>query len=312
MIVKRLLTSIPLLFVMSVLVFSMIALVPGDAATTIAGGGNASPQVVQQIREELNLDEPFFVQYATWLKSAVQFDFGESLYSQRPVADELLERLPVTLSLALAVFAIVIPLALVLGIVGGLRPGGLGDRGMMFGTSVVVSMPPFWIGMVLISVFSVSLGWLPPYGYTAFADDPAGWARSIILPAVALAAAGVAMLSRQLRAGLADTMQSAYVRTAWAKGGDTRRVVVGHALKNSAIPAATVLGLMVGSILGSTVIVEQIFNIPGIGSYMIAAVSSKDVPVIQATALLFVVAHIIANLMVDISYGYLNPKVRAA
>ncbi|MFC9359863.1 ABC transporter permease [Rhodococcus sp. NPDC057014] len=312
MIARRLLVSIPLLFAMSFVVFSLVTLIPGDAATTIAGGNDASPETIAEIREELNLNDPFLVQYGTWLKGAVQLDFGSSLYTKRPVSEELIERLPATTSLAAAVFAIVIPLSMLFGILGGLRPGGLLDRGLMFSTSVVVAMPPFWIGMVLISIFSVRLGWLPPYGYTPFSEDPLGWFTGIIMPAVALAAAGVAIVSRQLRAGLTDTMGSPFVRTAWAKGGDTRQVVVGHALKNSAIPAVTVLGILVGSILGSTVIVERIFSIPGVGTYIIVAVGNMDVPAIQATVLLFVVAHCIANLIVDITYGYLNPKVRAA
>lgn len=311
MIARRLLIAIPLVFAMTFVVFSMIALIPGDAATTIAGGSDAAPETIAQIRSNLNLDEPFIVQYGLWLGDALQFDFGESIYSQRSVAEELLVRLPVTLGLALAVFAIVIPVGTLLGVMGGLRPGGRLDRSLMFGTSLLVAMPPFWIALLLISVVAVSLRWLPPYGYTAFGDDPVGWLQSIIMPALALAAAGVAIVSRQLRAALADTMQSPYVRTAWAKGGDARRVVIGHALKNSSMPAVTVLGLLVGSILGSTVIVEQIFNIPGIGSYMITAVGNQDVPVILAVALLFILAYIVANLLVDLTYGYLNPKVRA-
>lgn len=310
LVLRRLAASIPLLLAMSFLVFSMIALVPGDAAVTLAGGDSATPEAIERIRAELKLDEPFLAQYGDWLGGAVTLDFGNSLFTQRPVMEEIAQRLPVTLGLAVVVFAIVIPGGFLIGLLGGLRPGGVFDRWLMFLSSVAVSMPPFWLGMLLVSVFAVSLGWLPPFGYVEFAESPLDWLRSLIMPAVALALGGVAIVSRQLRAGLADTMQSPYIRTAWAKGGSTRQVVVGHALKNSSIPAVTVLGLLVGSILGSTVIVEQLFNIPGIGAYMVAAVSNKDVPVIQATALLFVLAYVVANLIVDIMYGWLNPKVR--
>lgn len=309
---RRLLIAIPLLLVMSFLVFSLVALIPGDPAVTLAGGGGASPDTIRQIRADLHLDDPFFVRYFTWLGHAVRFDFGDSLYSHQPVATELATRIPATVNLAVAVFVLIVPIALALGIAGGLRPGGVLDRAMMVLTSVALSMPPFWIALVLVSVFAINLRWLPPFGYVALGDDPVGWLRSIILPAVAIALAALSILSRQVRAGLSDTMQSAFVRTAWAKGGNARQVVVGHALKNSAIPAVTVLGLQVGSILGGTVIIEQIFSIPGIGKYMLEAVGNKDLPVIQAVTLLFVVANVAANLAVDIAYGYLNPKVRAS
>ena len=312
LILKRLVVAIPLLFVMSFLVFSLVAFVPGDPAVTLAGGDAASPATVEQIRQELNLDEPFLVQYGDWLAGAVHFDFGNSLYTQQPVAEELARRLPVTMSLAIAVFILVIPQAVIVGEIGGLRPNAFLDRVLQFLTSLAVSMPPFWVALVLISIFAVNLGALPPYGYSPFTDGAGAWLQTIILPAIAIALACVAVLSRQVRAGLADTMQSSFIRTAWAKGGSTRQVVMGHALKNSAIPAVTVMGLQIGSILGGTVIIEQIFSIPGIGSYMLEAVTNKDVAVIQAVAILFVIANVIANLGVDITYGYLNPKVRAS
>lgn len=312
LIVRRLLFTIPLLFVVSFLVFGMVVLIPGDIAVTLAGGIDATPAAVEAIRKELGLNDPFLVQYAKWLGGVVQFDFGNSLVSHRPVADEIASRIPITLSLALAVFAISIPMSLILGIVGGLRPGGIIDRILMFITSLMIAMPSFWFALVLVTIFAVNFRWLPPFGFTRITDDPVLWLKAVIMPAVALSLAGIATLSRQLRAGLADTMQSAFIRTAWAKGGSTRQVVVGHALKNSAIPAVTVLGLQVGHILGGSVIIEQIFGIPGIGTYMLQAVSDQDVPVIQCVAMLFVVANLLANLGVDIVYGYLNPKVRAS
>lgn len=312
LIARRLLISLPLLLVMSFLVFSLVALIPGDVAATLAGGGGASPDAVQRIREELHLDDPFLVRYLDWLGGVLHLDLGHSLYTQQPVAAELAARIPVTLSLAVAVFVLVVPMALTVGVLGGLRPGGLIDRIMTVLTSLALAVPPFWAALVFVALFAIELRLLPPFGYTAFTDDPLRWLETIIMPATALALAAFAILSRQVRAGLADTMQAPFVRTAWAKGGNTRRVVVGHALKNSAIPAVTVLGLQIGSILGGTVIIEQIFGIPGLGRYMVEAVGAKDVPVIQAVTLLFVVANVLANLATDIAYGYLNPKVRAS
>jgi peptide/nickel transport system permease protein len=166
------------------------------------------------------------------------------------------------------------------------------------------------VALLLVTLFAVQLRWLPPFGYTPFGEDPWQWFRHLILPGIALALTTAAVLSRQIRAGLADTMSSAFVRTAWAKGGNTRQVVVGHALKTSAIPAVTVLGLQIGGILAGAVIIEQIFSLPGLGTYLLGAVGNKDVPVILAAALLLVVVNMLASLSVDIAYGFLNPKVR--
>ena len=310
MIARRLLTLIPVLLIVSFIVFSLTALIPGDAAQTLAGGPDAPPGAIEKIRHELELDRPFFVQYGHWLGNVVQGDLGTSLYSQKPITEEIAERLPVTFSLALITLLFAIPLALLFGVLGGLRPGGIFDRGLLVGTSLAIAMPSFLVGLLLISVFAVQLHWLPPFGYVQFGESPVEWFRHLILPATALALTTLAVLSRQLRAGLADTMDSAFVRTGWAKGGNTRQVVAGHALKTSAIPAVTVLGLQIGGILGGAVIIEQIFSLPGLGTYLLGAVDKRDIPVILATALLLVVINMIASLGVDITYGYLNPKVR--
>jgi peptide/nickel transport system permease protein len=312
MIARRLLILVPMLLIVSFLVFGMTVLIPGDAAVTIAGGPDAPPGAIKEVRRELELDEPFLERYVDWLGGVVHGDFGNSLYTHRPVADEIWDRAPVTFGLTFAVLALSIPIALLVGIAGGLRPGSFFDRLLLFFSSVAVAMPGFWIAIVLVTIFAVQLHWLPPFGYVPFSEEPWEWARHIIMPAIALAVAGAAVLSRQVRGGLADTMQSSFIRTAWAKGGSTRRVVVGHALKNSAIPAVTVLGLQVGAIIGGTVLIEQIFALPGLGTYLLGAVNTQDIPVIQASALLFVVAYAIINLAVDITYGYLNPRIRTA
>jgi peptide/nickel transport system permease protein len=262
------------------------------------------------VREQLNLNDPFVVQYLKWLEGAVRLNFGRSLINSEPVSTQLASRIPVTLGLALVAFAITIPVTFVLGVISGLRPKSLADKGILFFTSAAVSMPTFWVGLLLVSVFAVELRWLPPVGYVPFRDDPVGWLRSIILPATALSILMMATLTRQVRAGLTDVMNLAYIRTAWVKGGSARQVVVGHALKNSAIPAVTVLGLQAAAVMGSTVLVEQIFAIPGLGPYMLQAVTAKDVPVIQAVSMVFVLVTVVVNLLVDVAYGYLNPKVR--
>ncbi len=214
------------------------------------------------------------------------------------------------MALGALVLGIALVASIVIGVIGGLRPGSLIDRGLLFLTSALISMPSFWVAMLFVVFFSVKLGWFPPFGYVPFRESPSGWLEHSILPAVALAMAPIAVLARQLRSGLADTMQTAYVRTAWAKGGDTRLVVMGHVLRNSAGPYVTVYGLQVAGIIGGTVLIEQIFSIPGMGTYLLSAVSTKDLPVVQGIAMLFVVITVMVSLIVDIAYGYLNPKVR--
>jgi peptide/nickel transport system permease protein len=312
LVVRRLLVTIPMLVITSILIFGLVVLIPGDAAVTLAGGPDAPPGAVEEVREELKLDEPLPAQYADWLGGVVRLDFGNSLYSHEPVTDELSDRLPVTLGLAALVFALAIPVALLVGVAGGLRPGSLLDRALLFASSAGLAVPAFWIALVLVTIFSVRLAWLPPFGYVKFGDDAGEWLRRMIMPASALALGISAVLARQVRGGLADVMQAPYIRTAWAKGGSTRQVVVGHALKGSAMPAVTVLGLQIGAVLGSAVIIERIFTIPGLGTYLLEAVDSQDLPVVQGVALVFVVIHVLTSLAVDITYGYLNPKVRAS
>ena len=310
MITRRLLALVPVLLIVSFLTFSLTALIPGDAAQTLAGGPDAPPGAIEKVRHELELDRPFFVQYGHWLGNVVQGDLGTSLYSGKPITDEIAERLPVTFSLALITLLFAIPLALLLGVLGGLRPGGGFDRGLLVGTSLAIAMPSFLVALLCISVFAVQLHWLPPFGYVQFGESPLEWFRHLILPATALALTTLAVLSRQLRAGLADTMDSAFVRTGWAKGGNTRQVVAGHALKTSAIPAVTVLGLQVTRVIGGTVVVEIIFAMPGIGALAVNSVLSHDFPVVQALVLFSALAVLATNLLVDLSYGYFDPRLR--
>jgi peptide/nickel transport system permease protein len=307
---RRLATVVPMLVIVSFLLFALVALVPGDAATTLAGGANASAEDIARVRTELGLDRPFLAQYADWAWGVLNLDLGTSLNSGAPVADEMLARIPVTLALVAATVVIVVPVALALGLLGGLRAGHGSDRLLLLGTTLGIAMPSFWVALLL--VFAVSLRWLPPAGYTALTDDPGGWLAHILLPAVALAAFPIAVLVRQLRGGLVETLGKAYVRTAWAKGGSVRQVVAGHALKGAAMPAMTVLGLQVATLLGGSVVIEQVFTVPGVGTYLLTAINTQDLPAVQAVALFFVVVNTALSLAVDLSYGLLDPKVRAS
>lgn len=312
LIVRRLVSLVPLLLVVSFVVFSLTYLLPGDPATTMAGGVNASPQDIERIRKEFGLDDPLVTQYVRWLKQAAQLDFGDSLIDQKPVSDEIARRFPVTLSLALSAMVVGLLIGGSMGIMAGMRPGSVRDKVGVGVASLGIAIPNFWLAMVLIAIFALDLGWLPPLGWANLQDDPGEWLRHVILPAVALGVWAAASLARQLRSSLIDTLDANYVRTAWAKGSRERRVVGKHALKNAAIPAVTVLALQLSTLLGGAVVIEQLFSIPGLGTYLIGAIRSYDIPVIQGVTVVFVLIYVAMNLLVDISYGYLNPRVRVS
>ena len=317
MIARRLLSLIPVLLVVTFVVFLLTELVPGDAAQSLAGGANATPEKIAEVREDLGLDRPVLERYVDWLGDAAQLDFGKSYQSYNnvaapDVAEELEERIPVSVGLALAGLFVAIVVGIPLGILAGMRPGGVVDRASVTGTSFGLAIPNFVLGFFLIQVFALSLGWFPAQGYTKFSEDPSAWLESIILPAFALGVIAAASVARQTRAALIDVLQSNYVRTAFAVGTGTRRTVVKYAFKNASIPTVTVIGLQLAALIGGVVIIEQIFVIPGLGTYMLRALSLPDVPVIQAVTITFVLIYVTLNLLVDISYGYLNPRVRTS
>lgn len=309
---RRLLSLIPILIVVSFAVFMLTSLLPGDPAVTLAGGPNATPKAVAAIREQLHLDQPFVLQYLYWLWDAVRFDVGTSLFSGVPVIESIGQRLPVTVGLVIASVVVALLIAVPLGVLAGTRPGGIADRVNRVTSTLGVGVPNFWFAAILIVVFAVGLGWLPPAGYVPFTDSPAGWLQSILLAAIALGFFLSAELSRQLRAALIGELGSNYIRTLWAKGASTRRVIGGHALRNAAGPAITVFAVHVGYLLGGTVIIEQVFSIPGLGSYLLDGIVGGDLPVIQGVTMVFVLFQVGMSLLVDISYALLNPKVRVS
>jgi len=309
-VVKRLLALIPLLLVVSFMVFSLLLLTPGDPAVTLAGD-NPTPEQIAEIRNQLGLDDPLVVQYGRWVSDAARGDLGTSLYSSVSVTDAITSRLPVTLSITAAAILFSILIAVPLGLLAARRPGGLVDRLSTGVATVGIALPSFWVGMVLIIVFALRFGWFPPVGYVHFGDDPVGWAHHIVLPAIALGAAGAAETTRQLRGAMLDVLDSDYVRTARSKGMRARTVLYKHALKNAGSPVLTVLGLQVTFLLGGSVIIEQMFAIPGLGSLAITAVLARDIPMIQGIVLVAVVVSVGVNLLVDLAYAWLNPKVRA-
>jgi peptide/nickel transport system permease protein len=312
LILRRLLMLIPTMLIVSFAVYGLITLVPGDAAIALAGGAEATPEQVEQVREDLGLNDPFLVQYWNWLKDALQGDLGTSLTSGEPVVSEIGTRFPVTLSIVLAGLFFGLLLGIPAGIFAGMYPGSRIDRFVISITTVSNAVPSFFVAIVLITVFAINRNWFPALGFTRITDDPGKWLRSVTLPAIAIGLGIAGSQARQVRAALADVMGSAYVRTAWSMGADTRTVVTKHALKNAAIPAVTVIGLQLGALLGGAVLIEQIFSIPGLGQYILQAIYSFNLPVIQGVALMFVLINIAISLVIDISYGFLDPRVRVS
>jgi len=311
-ILKRLALIPVVVLVVTLVMQGLYLLLPGDPAVTLAGGQDASLAEIERIRRELHLDAPFPVAYWDWLQGAIRLDFGNSLLTRTSVAEEIFRRLPATLSLGLAAFAIALPAGFMLGVVSAVRRGGWVDRAVLAMTSVGMAVPAFVISLLLILVFAIQLGVLPAIGYVPFTDSPLEWARAIFMPAVALAAAPAARMARTLRASLIQSLDSDYVRTAWAKGAPPRTVLTKHALKNSLIPTVTILALQVDLLIGGSVIVEIVFAIPGLGSYIARSANASDLPAIQGIVILFAVVTVVANLLVDLAYVALNPKVRVS
>jgi peptide/nickel transport system permease protein len=309
LVVRRLLAVVPLLFLVTFLAYGMVLLIPGDPAIAIAGE-NATAEQVEATRERLGLNDPFLVQYGRWIGNAVQGDLGQSLFTNRSVRDAIFDRLPVTLVLTGTALALATAVALPAGILAALRRGSWVDRATTVSATVGVAMPNFWLGLLLVLVFAVSNRWLPAIGYVPFTEDPVRWAKHIILPAIALGAAACAEITRQLRSAVIDVVEQDYVRTARAKGLQKRKIIVKHVLKNAAIPVVTVLGLQVTRLLGGAVIIEQVFALPGMGQLAVLAVFDRDVPMILGVVLVASVVAVVVNLLVDLSYGWFNPKVR--
>lgn len=310
MIIRRILMMIPLLFLVTLIVFSLSQLVPGDPAVTLAGE-SATPEQIAEINEKLGFNDPLIVQYGNMVKGLVTGDLGTSLYSTQTVTAALKQALPATLSLAALALIMVIIVGTAFGALAGIKPGSLLDRSLTVIASLGVAAPAYWVGMILIIIFTFQLEWLPGALYVPFTESPWEWFRHLIMPAFALGLAGVVEVTRQLRGSLRDTMQLDYVRTARAKGMRQSSVIGKHAMKNAAIPVITVIGLQVNVLLGGAVAVEQVFGLNGIGSLAVKSVRDRDLPMMQGIVLVSVVVVTLSNLIVDVLYGYLNPRVRA-
>ena len=306
---RRLLATIPLLFFVSLVVFSFVHILPGDPAVLFLGE-EADPDTLARFRARLGFDRPLTAQYADWLAKAVRGDLGRSLRTNQPVTEAILQRLPVTLELLVAALLISLAIAIPMGIVSAIKRNSGVDLLSTVFALVGFSMPNFWLGIILIYVFALLLRWLPPSGFVPLVASLPENLRSLILPALTLGTALAALVTRQLRSGMLEVLRQDYVRTAQAKGLSGRQVVGKHALKNALISVVTVVGLQIGGLLGNTIITETLFALPGIGRLMIDAIFSRDFFVVQGVILFLAMGYVLSNLAVDILYSYLDPRIR--
>jgi peptide/nickel transport system permease protein len=311
--VRWLASSLALLFAVTVLTFLLSALAPGDAAKAMLSGQTTSysPEQYQQLRHELGIDQPLPVQYWHWLDRLLHGSLGTDLFSGQPITEALGGRLGASLS-------IIVGTVLVSGLVGvaagtfsavrGGLPGRLVDGLSLLG----LAAPNFWLSLLLVELFAVQYGLLPPTGYVPFGEDPVQWLRTLVLPVLALSVGGAAFIARQTRDAMADVLARHFIVALRAYGLPLRSIIFRHALRNAAIPVVTVLGLMFVSLLGGTVLIEGIFAVPGLGQQAVTASSTHNLPMIEGVAFYFTVIVIVVNLLVDLSYRWLNPKVRAS
>jgi peptide/nickel transport system permease protein len=312
LVLRRLLALVPVLLIVSFAVFFLLALVPGNPAITLAGGVTATPAQIAHVTAQLHLNDPLLVQYGRWLGNALHGNLGTSISTGQPVTQQIEQRFPVTFGLVVASAIVSLVVGIPVGLISGIRPQGVVDGGARTFTTLGLAVPSFWLAVLLVSIFAVHWHVFPPTGYTSISTSFTGWLRDITLPAITLGVLVGATLARQLRASLIDTLDTPYIRTAWAKGGTRRTVLFRHGLKNAAMPVVTVFGIQIGYLLGGAVIIEQIFALPGLGPYMLSGITDHDLPVVQGVAVVFVLFQMAMSLLVDISYGYLNPKVRVS
>jgi peptide/nickel transport system permease protein len=308
-ILRRVLSTVPVMAIVALFVFSLLYIAPGDPATIIAGD-QASPADVERIRQGLGLDRPFLVQFGTWLWRILHGDLGTSIFTNLPVSSLIAQRIEPTLSLMTITLVLTIVIAVPLGVVAAWKAGSWLDRIIMAFAVFAFSLPVFVVGYILAYVFALQFEWLPVQGYTPLAEGFLPWLQNLILPAIALGSVYIALIARITRASMLEVLQQDYIRTARAKGLDQRSILFVHALKNAAVPIVTVIGIGVALLIGGAVVTESVFAIPGLGRLTIDAILRRDYPVIQGIVLLFSFLYVLVNLMVDVTYTLVDPRIR--
>lgn len=310
---RRLLLVFPIMLGVSFLTFATFRIIPGDAAVLICRF-ECTPQVVEDIRHDLGLDKPWYEQYGEWLGGIFRGDLGESFFTKLPVTTELERRLPITLELMVMAIALSLLLGIPTGVLSAIRPGTPLDWLARFASVVWLSVPSFYLGILIITFGSIWFGWSPPQfgagGTVSFFRDPWQNLQTFFPPSLVLALGISAVIMRLTRSSLLEVMRNDYIRTAWAKGLRERGVVWRHALKNAMIPVVTLIGLQLGALIGGSVIIESVFALNGIGVYLLQGILTRDLLVVQSLVLIFAVAYVVANLLVDVGYAWLDPRIR--
>lgn len=312
---SRIVQAIPTVFIVSMMVFGLIRMAPGDPAAMRMGREAAKPEnlpKLEALREEMGLNDPIPIQYVYWLQDLASGEFGDSLKNRKPTIELFFQKLPATLELVLGATIFAVLLAFPLGTLAAVKRGSLIDRAAMGFVSAGLAVPGFWMALTLILVFSVRLRWLPASGYVPFTEDPVENVKRLILPSVTLGTYLAATLMRFLRSDMIEVLAADYVRTARAKGLRERTVLIRHAMKNALIPVMTIAGLEIGALIGGAVIIEQVFGWSGVGWLTVQAVFDRDYPLVQTSVLFVTVGLILVNLLTDLCYGLMNPRMRVA
>jgi peptide/nickel transport system permease protein len=308
-IIRRLLLLIPVLLIVGVVVFTLMHLTPGDP-TSVMLGRDATQEQQDALRERLGLNEPIPIQFLNWFGSALRLDFGDSLFIGKPVTEALLDRAEPTGLLALYSLTLAIVIAIPAGVIAAVRANSLLDRLLMVVSISGVAIPSFFFGILLILLFAVVLGWLPSGGYVDIRDDPIQHLRYMLLPTLTLGFSAAGLLARLVRSTMLDVLNEDYVRTAYSKGLAERHVIVGHAFRNALIPVLTVIGVSFAGMLGGAVVIETVFNIPGMGRLLVQSVTRRDIPVVQGAVMTVAAIEVLVMLGIDLLYAYVDPRIR--
>ena len=308
-VVKRIFATIPVMLVVTVFVFALLRIAPGDPAALIAGD-NATNEDIEKVRIALGLDKPILVQLGTWVSSLLSGDLGTSIYSKLPVSRLIGQRLEPTLMLTLTTLLLAVSLAVPMGVVAAWKAGTWVDRAVMLFAVLGFSLPVFWLGFLFIYAFSIKLQWLPVQGFVSIMEGTGSFAAHMVLPSLTLGTVYMALIARITRASILEVLNQDYIRTAHAKGLENRRVLWQHALKNAAVPIVTIIGIGIALLIGGVVVTESVFAIPGLGRLTVDAILHRDYPVIQGVILVFSSVYVLVNLLVDLSYTLLDPRIR--
>lgn len=308
-VIKRIVGLVPILFGISLLVFTILHLVPGDPASIMLGT-NATPEAIAALRTRMGLDEPLITQYLSWLGGLVKGDFGVSVHTGEEILPQILKRFSITLQLTLFAVLIGWTIAIPLGILSAIRVHSKTDIVVRIATLLGISVPNFAVGTLLLLVLSLYFGWFPPIDVVSFWEDPGEALQVFLLPAVTMGIVIAAGVLRMTRSAFLETMEKDFIRTARAKGNSMWTVVFGHALRNSSIPIVTIAGMQIGYLLGGSVIVEQLFSIPGLGQYVLEGIYQRDYPVVQGGVLFVALVFVLVNLLIDIIYTWIDPRIK--